>query len=762
MGATFSRVKTWVAEKLTAANLNAEIDNILNNFTPAGMDDYSSNLAEMQTQTDPGELSTESLATTTAGELARMRFILSEITGNTYWYESPAASLSELNTNTGVTGNRIISGASRSGSDQLIALDPDGSAATVVLRAATTDFVYRISNVEYTISSDQTLTSLIAAPSSNNTALVDDATLAGAEATKYTGEFGTTLTIGTVGSEISALVGEFAAFKIVGAGTEYFTAFVKSATELTEIRRGYFFDTSDTPIARTTISDGDTITLMKLTWIYANTSGAIVTSYINPIIDSDQPSAVLGQYWLDLATDTWKVGNGGSFDTANAIPIGICIQDTANTVAARSFNAFRAHNAEQSIQLSNVTNTTVRSDNMYNRVAIFGNLINYGHEHITWDMATDLDSGVSEGSSTDYYLYLDGDGDAIISDIRPYDRLQDYLGYYHPHQTWRCLGLINNDGSSNLDSSTLVNYGQITGKVLEDVSINTEKLIDGSVTTAKLADGSVTDVKLANGHALERVKVFTGNGSTTVPATGVTNITALIISGGGGGGGGGGTVAGGGGAGGGGGGSGGVVVLESMAVSGGETITVTVGIAGAAGAGGSAGSGASANAGGNTVVAGSSVTLTALGGTGGGGGVVNSGATGGAAGAAGAAIFVGGMNSAGGGAGGKGADSGAGNSGGGATGTRSVRSTAAIGGTTAGSAGTGGGGGGGGSAFGISGVGGNGGNSTPTGGASANANTGAGGGGGGGAGSGTGTGSGGGNGGSGKVYLYMVSATDFT
>ena len=38
-GATFSRVKTWIAEVLTASDLNAEFDNILNNLLPAGVDD---------------------------------------------------------------------------------------------------------------------------------------------------------------------------------------------------------------------------------------------------------------------------------------------------------------------------------------------------------------------------------------------------------------------------------------------------------------------------------------------------------------------------------------------------------------------------------------------------------------------------------------------------------------------------------------------------------------------------------------------------
>jgi hypothetical protein len=57
--------------------------------TPGGLDDYSTNVGQMQSVVDPGEVGTESLPTDLAGELQRIRKILTEITGRTYWYESP-------------------------------------------------------------------------------------------------------------------------------------------------------------------------------------------------------------------------------------------------------------------------------------------------------------------------------------------------------------------------------------------------------------------------------------------------------------------------------------------------------------------------------------------------------------------------------------------------------------------------------------------------------------------------------------------------
>jgi hypothetical protein len=89
-GATFSRVKNWVTgERLTASDLNAEFNNVLTNFTPAGMDDYSATASQMRTTTDPYPSSSESLATSLQGELERIRYLIAQITGKTYWYQDP-------------------------------------------------------------------------------------------------------------------------------------------------------------------------------------------------------------------------------------------------------------------------------------------------------------------------------------------------------------------------------------------------------------------------------------------------------------------------------------------------------------------------------------------------------------------------------------------------------------------------------------------------------------------------------------------------
>lgn len=455
-GSLQPRVKTWVStEDVVYSDLNAEFDNVLLAMQPLLIDDYSTNSTQMQVTTDPGEVGSESLATTLAGELARLRHIVREITGEDQWYESPIASLLGLSNaiGTGLTDNRIVSGRVLTTSAQPAHLVPNGAAKTVKVDGTPTAFVYYIDGIEYSIITDVTLTGLTAAPSSNNTCLIDDSIAADQYSTKYAGEDGSAITVDNMGSEISALVGKFAAFKLDnGSSTEYFTAYVRSTTSLTKARRGYFFDSSDTPIPRITFANNDTITLMKLTWIFAKTDLTLTATYNNPVWSDDEPSSpALGDYWFDLSENTWKVYGVGSYSAANATLIGICLQDATNTVAARSFEPFKAFEDLNSIELFAESNSQVKSRQPGGQISVWGSVVKNDQNIHTWDMTTDLESGVTESSSTYYYFYLTETGDKCISDKKPHDRREDLQGYYHPSQSWRCVGWAFNNGSSNLE-----------------------------------------------------------------------------------------------------------------------------------------------------------------------------------------------------------------------------------------------------------------------------------------------------------------------
>jgi hypothetical protein len=91
--------KTWIAgETLTAADLNNSFSVIPNNALLDSLNDWSTNTAQMQLTTDPYPSSVESLATDASGELLRLRYLIAQITGKTYWYQDPDIALSSVNT----------------------------------------------------------------------------------------------------------------------------------------------------------------------------------------------------------------------------------------------------------------------------------------------------------------------------------------------------------------------------------------------------------------------------------------------------------------------------------------------------------------------------------------------------------------------------------------------------------------------------------------------------------------------------------------
>lgn len=95
--ALLSRIKTWVSEVLTASDLNAEFDNIINNGLKASkIVGSSADTTAMQSVTDPGELGTESLASDVEGEIKRLRSMIKEITGEAQWYVSASNSLASI------------------------------------------------------------------------------------------------------------------------------------------------------------------------------------------------------------------------------------------------------------------------------------------------------------------------------------------------------------------------------------------------------------------------------------------------------------------------------------------------------------------------------------------------------------------------------------------------------------------------------------------------------------------------------------------
>ena len=363
---------------------------------------------------------------------------------------------------------KIVSGKKRSGSNQPQFLAPSGAGATATLQATSVNLAVEINGTSYTISADVSMTGLTLAPSSNNTALVNESTAADQAATRLWGENNPRLTdhpilaIDTAGSEVTALVGQYVCLKLDnGSVTEYLLGFLKSTTELIDVRRGYFTDSSGNPKNRIVFSNNDTLTLMKLAWVFAKSDGTVDVSYKNPSVSAAEPAGpVTNDYWYDLANQLWKQYDGASFVEVARIPIGVLVLDSTNCVAARSFDFFASVREENTLELEYLSASTVRSKGGQGVVGVMGNKHRFLFTRPTWDMASHLAGSTdmydaTEQASRTYYLYVTDEGAQKISDIEPYWRAE-FGGWYHPHLPWRLVGQAYNNSSSNLESASVI------------------------------------------------------------------------------------------------------------------------------------------------------------------------------------------------------------------------------------------------------------------------------------------------------------------
>lgn len=455
-GANFDRIKNWQEEVLTHDDLNREIDNILEHFNTDGMASYSETVEQMQTQTDPGTVGDENLATSLAGEIERLRFVIRRLLGDSaeFWYEAPARSISELADivdilSQAAASHRIVSGLTTGNSSQLNALEPAGASPAIELQADVVPFSYYIKNVLYSLTENVSVSGLLTAPEANNTATINDILATDNQNSEFYGQFGSDISIDNAGSEITSRIGQMAAFK---NGDEVFIARISSATKLTEAFRGCFFDPSLERILPEHFADDDTITLLRLTWVFINADGEFVLTYNTPRTGPVQPAgAAVGDYWFDTVNDSWKSFNSVSWVTLDVTLIGMCAQDGTGTIAARTFDQALPISGLNQVKLKTLSAATVGTANAGALISVAGKLIDLGYATTLWDITEHLDTGFTEAANTWYYFYLTEIGGQVISPIAPMYR-GNLQGFYHPHELWRCVGYVRNDGSSDFET----------------------------------------------------------------------------------------------------------------------------------------------------------------------------------------------------------------------------------------------------------------------------------------------------------------------
>lgn len=109
MPALYSHTTRTTGTILTATIYNSDHQNHIDNGVPAQLDDYSVSVSQMQTNTDPGEVGTESQATSLAGEIERLRFAIKELKDRVngaavaQWYVTATGDLAVADGGTGAS-----------------------------------------------------------------------------------------------------------------------------------------------------------------------------------------------------------------------------------------------------------------------------------------------------------------------------------------------------------------------------------------------------------------------------------------------------------------------------------------------------------------------------------------------------------------------------------------------------------------------------------------------------------------------------------
>src|SRR5690606_22365188 len=101
---------------------------------------------------------------------------------------------------------------------------------------------------------------------------------------------------------------------------------------------------------------GHTITLMKLSYLFLTSSFSMDVTYNPPIFSPTAPLVpTSGDYWYDTINQTWKKYISGSFQSAQAAFVGICMQDdVGDVIAARSADFAGFYEDESTFEFDSV------------------------------------------------------------------------------------------------------------------------------------------------------------------------------------------------------------------------------------------------------------------------------------------------------------------------------------------------------------------------------------------------------------------------
>lgn len=513
-----SRVKTWIfQEDVASSDLNAEFDNILNNLDSAHIVGDSASVGQMQTTTSPGGVGSESLAANAQGEIERLRFVVQRILGAaaSYWYSTPIVDLTTINSTLPALAsiqNSIISAAvDANGQPQY--LIADGTTNKVTLKCSVTPLSCYINGTQYTFNADISLTGLTLAPGANNTALIgnniDGTSITSDAFSKNFGEedsqdllldvftsagaskqrIAPFISLTTVGSALTALDATQVAVKI---NAEYSIGTLRgTASRIENCLRGCFFSNTSSALPRVGFATGDTVTLMKLSYIFLLSSGTLDVTYNRPSVGAQTPSSpATGDYWYDTNANQWKKYNGTSFAANASVFVGLAVQDSTKTVCSRSADFLAAYSdtAKLFLKRDSLTNTKISSP-AAGAVSVYGKSINFGGNTLDFSISRDQSGAFSAGDLL--FFYLSPTGKQFIDNVAPNKR-PDLGGYYHPSRPYRCLGSSFTNNGTDVSASNVKN-----AKGVNDLKYRSQRIVlPATSTNTNMANISLGQIQM--------------------------------------------------------------------------------------------------------------------------------------------------------------------------------------------------------------------------------------------------------------------------
>jgi YVTN family beta-propeller protein len=336
---------------------------------------------------------------------------------------------------------RILSGkAKTSGAPDFLAL---GTGLAATFEATTTDVVCYIEDVQYTFDTDLSYTGLTAAPSSNNTCLVNQPYFLDREFTRTLGEWDDEyIAIDNIGSEITALDGTIAAFKV---NSEIIIALVDTTNNrLKPLYRGFAGTTQET------ITNNDTLYLYKINSLLLKSDGIVkVASTYWPESVATAPAAgTTGKIYFER--DTGKVAyDDGSAISYNYVFLGFVLCNSAASayVQCSELDKSWRPNIEMNLAIKDTSTVTIKRGSYVN---VAGEIVWFVYD---LDITTSADMAGSEtvAASKQYYIYVSNAGVVYISINAPRNVIYPYRGFYHTSEYWRCIGEIKTNGATEIE-----------------------------------------------------------------------------------------------------------------------------------------------------------------------------------------------------------------------------------------------------------------------------------------------------------------------